>query len=178
MFFFVILPLHNILHLFLVFLIVDIEQVNVSWVSLSLLFLSPWSHCLHSPNTETGQVVFYANQYTGFYIRQTLVVQRTRSNFNSKQYLIVNVFLLLVSYKHFVSKVSMIYLTNVRQNRVTSDESCFTTVTFVGREANISYLCLKPQKHSLSIGLSCPGFSFYEHLIDNLLVRFLLYSNP
>ena len=114
----------------------------------------------------------------GFYIRQTLVVQRTRSNFNSKQYLIVNVFLLLVSYKHFVSKVSMIYSTNVRQNRVTSDESCFTTVTFVGREANISYLCLKPQKHSLSIGLSCPGFSFYEHVIDNLLVRFLLYSNP
>ena len=52
------------------------------------------------------------------------------------------------------------------KSRFMSDKNCLTTDTVARREVKkvfyISYRRLKIQKHSVSIGISCPGF-FYKH---------------
>ena len=62
-------------------------------------------------------------------------------------------------------------------NRVMPDKSCFRTDEVVRREIKekiISYWRLKTRKHSISVGLSCSGFSFYEHV--NRHMQIFLYS--
>ena len=51
------------------------------------------------------------------------------------------------------------------KNRVISDKRCFTMDTVVQREVNfvLRYPRLKTLKHSVSMDLSCPSFSFNEH---------------
>ena len=40
----------------------------------------------------------------------------------------------------------------------------------------ISYRCLKSQKHSVRRGLSYCGFTFYEHIINNLLKQLFIFK--
>ena len=64
------------------------------------------------------------------------------------------------------AKIRAGYQTMSAKNWVMSDQSCFTTGTIVRREDKkkfISYQGLRTNKHSVSIGLFCSGFSFYEH---------------
>ena len=51
------------------------------------------------------------------------------------------------------------------ENRVMYEKSCFTMDTVVWCEVKkiICHSRLKTQKYLVSIGLSCSGFSFYEH---------------
>ena len=67
------------------------------------------------------------------------------------------------------------------KNRVMSDESCFTTDTVIRREVKkkfIRYGRLETQNHSVSIGLSCSGFSFYEYFNRQFTNAVFLYSKP
>ena len=65
------------------------------------------------------------------------------------------------------------------KNWVMFDESYFTTNTVVRVKLIffITYRRLKTQKHSVSIGLSGSGFSFYEHFNRQLTYAVFLYSN-
>ena len=58
---------------------------------------------------------------------------------------------------------------------------CFITDTDLGRKVKnffVSYQRLKPQTHSVSIGLFCYGFSFSEHFNIQLPEAVSSYSKP
>ena len=55
-----------------------------------------------------------------------------------------------------------------------SDESCFTTDRVARREGKDLFIScgrLKTEKHSVRVGLSCSGFSFYEHFNRKFLMH-------
>ena len=66
------------------------------------------------------------------------------------------------------------------KNLIMSNESWFTMKTAVRREVKrkLSYRGLKTYKHSVSIALSCSGFSFYEHFNTQLYLLSFLYLKP